>query len=94
MYDLCIRQEVDKTFEKLAKKNPHQFKIIDKTIRDIREKPLRKYKFLRAPLQNYNSVHIDSHFILIFQIHHDRKEVEVFHYEHHDNAYYWRPSRK
>jgi mRNA-degrading endonuclease RelE of RelBE toxin-antitoxin system len=91
MYSLYIRAEADKIFKKLAKKNPHQLKIIHKKIKEIRANPEREYKFLRKPLQNYNSVHIDGHFILFFKINHKEREVEVCYYDHHDFAYKWKP---
>lgn len=91
MYDLLIKEDADKIFKKLSKKDPHQLGIIYKKIQEIRETPKRKYKFLRKPLQNYNRVHIDSHFILIFKIHHDAGQVEIFYYGHHDYAYLWQP---
>ena len=90
MYDLEIKPEADKIFSKLAKKNPRQLMIIDKRIKEIRENPLG-YKFLRKPLNGFNRVHIDKHFVLIFQIHHDKKIVEIYYYDHHDFAYQWRP---
>ena len=90
MYDLEIKPEADKIFSKLAKKNPRQLMIIDKRIKEIRENPLG-YKFLRKPLNGFNRVHIDKHFVLIFQIHHDKKIVGIYYYDHHDFAYQWRP---
>ena len=90
MYDLEIKPEADKLFGKLAKKDQHRLKIIHKKIEEIRTNPTREYKFLRKPLQNYNSVHIDSHFILIFKINHNNKSVDIYYYAHHDEAYLWR----
>jgi len=91
MYDLDIKQEADKIFHKLAKKNPKQLKIIDKKVTEIRLKPYNGYKFLRKPLQTFNRVHIDKHFVLIFKIDHENKTVVVYYYDHHDNVYNWRP---
>lgn len=90
MYDLEIKPEADKIFSKLAKKNPHQLKVIDKKITEIRTNP-SGYKFLRKPLTGFNRVHVDKHFVLIFLVHHDRKTVEVYYYGHHDFVYDWRP---
>lgn len=36
MYDLDIKPEADKIFQKLAKKSPKQLMIIDKKIAEIR----------------------------------------------------------
>ena len=90
MYDLEIKEEADRIFQKLAKKNPSVLKIIDKKIQEIRERPFG-YKFLRKPLQGFNRVHIDKSFVLIFTLDHQRKMVTVYYYNHHDVVYQWRP---
>jgi len=92
MYDLEIKPEADKIFFKLAKKNPTQLRTIHKKIDEIRSNPHHKYKFLRKPLQTFNRVHIDKHFVLIFRVDHINKLVDVHYYDHHDNVYKWRPS--
>lgn len=92
MYDLKIKPEADKIFRELAKKDSKQLGIIQDKIKYIRENPFKSYKHLSSPLQGFLRVHIDSHFVLIFQIHHDNSTVEIFYYDHHDNVYEWRPS--
>jgi len=91
MYELDVKPEADKIFKKLAKKNAKQLWIIHKKIEEIRANPHHEYKFLRNPLQNFNRVHVDKHFVLIFKISHEKNIVEVYYYDHHDNAYKWRP---
>lgn len=91
MYALDVKPAVDKIFQKLAKRNPNQLRIIDKKIEEIRLNPNHRYKFLRSPLQTFNRVHIDKHFVLIFKIDRDKKSVVVYYYDHHDNVYNWRP---
>ena len=91
MYFLDIKPEADKIFQKLAKKNPKQLKIIDKKVKEIRINPIHKYKYLRKPLQTFNRAHIDKHFVLIFKIDHNSKVVDVYFYGHHDEVYQWRP---
>lgn len=90
MYDLYIKPDADRIFKKLAKKNPMQLKIIDRKIAEIRQSPFG-YKFLRKPLQGFNRVHIDTHFVLLFKIDHEKKMVEVYYYDHHDYVYQWLP---
>src|SRR3989338_6535965 len=68
MYNLDVKPEADKIFQKMVKKNLHQLKIIDKKLTEIRLNPNRDYKFLRNPLQTFNRVHIDTSFVLIFKI--------------------------
>ena len=91
MYSLDIKPEADKIFHKLSKKNQKQLKIINKKIKEIRTNPFHKYKFLRKPLQTFNRVHIEKHFVLIFKIDHNNKVVDVYFYGHHDEVYQWRP---
>ena len=91
MYFLDIKPEADKIFRRLAKKNPNQLQIIDKKLKQIRENPFHKYKFLRKPLQLFSRVHIDKHFVLIFKIDYNHKVVDVYFYGHHDEVYQWVP---
>jgi len=91
MYTLDVKPEADKIFQKLAKKNPHQLKIVNKKIEEIRLNPNHDYKFLRKPLQTFNRVHIDNHFVLIFKIDHTNQSVVVYYFDHHDNVYDWKP---
>lgn len=93
MYDLEVKEEADRIFQKLAKKNLKQLQIIDKKIKEIRERPFG-YKFLRSPLQGFNRVHIDKHFVLIFRIDHEKKMVTVYYYDHHDDIYRWQPKEE
>ena len=62
-----------------------------KKIEAIRQNPFHEYKFLKKPLQSYNRVHIDKHFVLIFVIDHKNKIVDIRHYKHHDEVYNFRP---
>ncbi|MFH1311439.1 MAG: addiction module toxin RelE [Nanoarchaeota archaeon] len=91
MYSLEIKEEADKIFKKLSKKNLKQLSIINKKTEEIRKNPNHIYKFLRKPLQSFNRVYIDGSFVLIFKIEHGRKIVVIYYYDHHDNVYKWRP---
>ncbi len=91
MYSLEIKEEADKIFYKLSKKNQKQLEIIIKKIEKIKENPDYIYKFLRKPLQTFNRIHIDEHFVLIFKIDHIMKRIIIYYYEHHDKVYKWRP---
>ena len=92
MYDLYVKPEADKIFKSLAKRNPKQLRIVHKKILEIQKHPHRRRKFLRKPLQLFNRVHIDKHFVLVFRINHGDKIVDVYYYAHHDKVYQWRPS--
>ena len=91
MYGLEIKEEADKIFYKLSKKNLIRLKIIGKKIREIRENPNHAYKFLRKPLHTFNRVHIDKHFVLIFKINRQDKAIIIYYFDHHDKVYKWRP---
>jgi len=86
MYFLCIKPELEKVFDKLAKKNPKQLEIIFKKAHEILENPHR-YKNLRAPLNNWKRVRIDKHFVLTFSVDETNKKVILEDYDHHDNIY-------
>ncbi|MBI3032985.1 hypothetical protein HYY69_05920 [Candidatus Woesearchaeota archaeon] len=90
MYHLEVKPEADKIFSKLARKSRKQLEIIHKKILEIRERPFG-YKFLRAPLQMFNRVHIDSSFVMIFKVDHIKRIVNIYYYDHHDEIYKWRP---
>ena len=92
MYSLEIKEGVDKIFRKLAKKNPKQLKILDKKIQEIQENPHHVYKFLKSPLQKFNRIHIDIHFVLIFKIDYIKEMIVIYYFEHHDKVYQWRPN--
>lgn len=92
MYSLSIKPEADKIFRKLQGKNRKQLEMIWKKISEIRENPNHEYKFLRNPLQNFNRVHIDKHFVLIFRIDHQNQNIDTYFYGHHDEVYKWRPN--
>jgi YafQ family addiction module toxin component len=94
MYNLEIKPTADKIFKKLAKKNKKQLIMIHNKIQDLRSKPIHEYKHLRPPLQNFSRVHINSHFVLIFNIDHTEEIVTIYYFGHHDEAYKWRPTVK
>ena len=92
MYDLDIKPTADKILKNLSKKNKKQLMMIHKKIKGIISKPRHEYKHLRPPLQNFSRVHIDSYFVLIFNINHAEEIVTIYYFGHHDDAYRWRPT--
>jgi YafQ family addiction module toxin component len=85
VYSLEVVVRVDRTFERLQRKDPVQFEALSKKIKQILENP-QQFKPLRAPMQHMRRVHVGS-FVLIYDIDEDRKVVTVRRYEHHDNVY-------
>lgn len=86
MYSLEFRQNVDRIFSKLSKKNRNMLLIIEKKVKEILENP-HMFKPLKHPLQNLRRVHIDKSFVLIFSINEERKAVILEDFDHHDNIY-------
>ncbi len=85
MYNLEVREGVDKIFSKLAKKDKVSFEYIHKKIKEIQENPYH-FKPLKAPMQNYRRVHIGN-FVLVYSIDENSKTVIIERYKHHDEAY-------
>ncbi len=85
MYEIEIRQHLDKEFKKLAKKDSKQMEAVAKKIREIAEDP-HVYKPLRFPLAGLRRVHVGS-YVLLFSVDEARKTIVLEDYEHHDRAY-------
>ncbi|MCH8519145.1 MAG: hypothetical protein LAT82_00125 [Nanoarchaeota archaeon] len=86
MYSISIKEELDKKFKKLSKKNKKQLNIIFKKIEEICENP-QHFKNLRKPLQHLKRVHIDTHFVLTFSVDENKKEITFEDFDHHDIIY-------
>jgi len=86
MYKLAIKENLDKKFKRLQKKDKEMLRFIDKKIQDILEDPYR-FKTLRKPLQNKRRVHVGGSFVLIYEINEKEKIVTLFDFDHHDNIY-------
>jgi len=84
MYSLEIRENVDKIFRMLSRKDKVSFEYINKKIKEILESPYH-FKPLRKPLQNFRRVHIGS-FVLIYSVDENKKAITIEKYEHHDKV--------
>ena len=76
---------MEKTFRKLAKRDPRQLRAIQSKLHEVLADPHR-HKNLRAPLQHLRRVHIES-FVLVYSIDEEKKAVVVEDYDHHDRIY-------
>ena len=85
MYDVEVREEVERVLQKLAKKDSVSSEYISKKIKEIRENPYH-FKPLKNPLQNFRRVHIGN-YVLIYSIDEKRKTIIIERYKHHDEAY-------
>ena len=86
MYKLAIKENLDKKFTKLKKKDRELLVLIDRKVREILDNPYR-FKPLRKPLQNKRRVHVGGSFVLIYEINKDEKIVTLLDLDHHDNIY-------
>lgn len=86
MYEYEISEELDKKLAKIAKKNHTQLEMIDKKIQQILQDPTR-YKKLRGDMKGASRVHIDTHFVLIFEYDEKAKIIKFLDFDHHDKVY-------
>ncbi len=77
---------MDRILAKLFKKNKKHYEIIMKKTEEILQNP-QHYKNLRAPLQYWKRVHVDSHFVLAFSVDENTKTVVLQDFDHHDSIY-------
>jgi YafQ family addiction module toxin component len=85
MYELEIREHLDRAFRKLAKKDAQQMEALTKKIKEIAENP-HDFKPFRFPLAGKRRVHVGS-FVLIFSVDESRRTVVLEDYERHDRVY-------
>lgn len=86
MYTLSASEHLDRIFLKLSKKDPLQFQILKKKIKNILENPYQ-FKPLRGDMKGRRRVHVGKSFVLVYGILEDEKIVKLIDYEHHDKIY-------
>ena len=86
MYKLAIKENLDRKFKKLKKKDREMLVLIDRKVQEILDNPYR-FKSLKKPLQNKRRVHIGGSFVLIYEVNEDEKIVTLLDFDHHDNIY-------
>ena len=85
MYALEVKEGVDRTFHRMAKKDRNRLAAVEKKVREILEDPYR-FKPLRAPMQNKRRVHVGP-FVLVYEVDEVRRVVTILDFEHHDAVY-------
>ena len=85
-YRLQISEELDKVFSKLDKKNKKQLQIIHKKIDQILQNPYH-FKPLRGDMHGARRVHIDTSFVLTYEIDEEKKLIRLLDFDHHDHVY-------
>jgi YafQ family addiction module toxin component len=86
MYDHVITDKLDRKIKKLRRKSAKRVLTIWKKIYEVKENPYR-YKILRGNMKGIRRVHIDSSFVLVFDIIEKEYLVRFLDYDHHDNVY-------
>ncbi len=86
MYDLAVKEGLDKKFRKLKKKDREILASIARKVQDILDDPYR-FKPLRKPLQNKRRVHVGGSSVLTYEINEEKKLVILLDFDHHDNIY-------
>lgn len=84
MYELELSEKIDKIFTKLSKRNIKQLEIINKKVQQILQNPYH-FKPLKNELKNIRRVHIDSSFVLTYEI--KENIIRLLDYDHHDKIY-------
>jgi len=85
MYSLEVKESVDRTFARMAKKDRERLEAVGRKVAEILQDPHR-FKPLRAPIQNKRRVHVGP-FVLVYEIDEARKVVILLDFEHHDKVY-------
>jgi len=85
MYELAVKETLDRKFNKLKKKDREMLMLTDSKVKDILD-PYR-FKPLKKPLQNKRRVHVGGSFVLIYEINEEERIVTLLDFDHHDNIY-------
>ena len=86
MYQQEFSKTMSEIMEDLFKHNFSRYEKIKKKIDQILPYPYH-YKPLSHDLKGYRSVHIDTHFVLIFRIIEQTQIVKFVDFDHHDKIY-------
>lgn len=86
MYLDKYSEEITKKLSKLKKKDQKQCSIVRKKMEQILDNPQHEYKDLHYSMKGVQRVHI-GHFVLVFRIDRQNKEVSFEDYDHHDKVF-------
>ena len=88
MHNYFFEEKLRKKLVIFYKKDKKRYKILMKKIEEIiNAKNIDHYKNLRKPLNNYKSVHIDKHFVLLFKYEKNDDSIYFYDLDHHDKIY-------
>jgi len=86
MYNYEIVPSLQRTLNKLYKKDKKTYEAVMNKIKEILKNP-EHYKPLRYDLADERRVHIMKNFVLKFEINENTKTVIFLFFGHHDEAY-------
>lgn len=88
MRDYFFEEQLRKKLSVVFKKDKRRYTILMKKIEEIiASDNIDHYKNLRKPLQDFKSVHIDTHFVLIFKYDKNKDTLYFYDFDHHDTIY-------
>ena len=90
MYDFRLTDELKVKIKKIIKKDKKKVEIINKKIKEIINNDsitINRYKNLKYELKDLKRVHIDKHFVLVFNVENKNNLIRFINFDHHDNIY-------
>lgn len=85
MYLYEIKPELEKSLQKLARRDKRHYESVVRKILQIAGNP-EICKPLRNVLRGKRRVHI-GHFVLVYEVDEKEKKISFLDFEHHDDAY-------
>ena len=86
MYNYEIIPSLQRTLNKLSKKDKKIYEIVMDKIKEVLENP-QHYKPLKHDLAGEKRVHITKSFVLKFEVDEQTKTVRFIFFGHHDEAF-------
>jgi len=90
MFDFDLSDELKLILGKLSKKDRKKVEIINKKIKEIinsNHQSIDHYKNLWGDTKYLKRVHIDTHFVLTFNVNKEQNFILFVDFDHHDNIY-------
>ena len=85
-YTLDVAYPLNRIFLKLQKKDKMLLEIINKKVRQILLNP-QHFKPLKGDMHGARRVHINTSFVLLYEIDEERRIVRLLDFDHHDKIY-------
>jgi YafQ family addiction module toxin component len=88
MYKCKRSNKLIKILKKLYKKDKRRYEATLKKIEEVMKcKDPNHYKNLKHKMKSFKRVHIDSHFVLVFKVDENCKEIKFEDLQHYDDIY-------